>query len=80
MADMSLAVEKRALIIVSAIFPGFKTPGYYLLPYETMSPIGVIDNSPAIDCRVAETMIKAMMNRNAENKTNEASEKHWKVE
>jgi len=40
--------------------PGVSTPGYYLPSLQDgKSPIGATDNSPAIYCRVAETVSKA---------------------
>ena len=42
------------------LLPRVKTPGYYLPSLrDCISPIGATDHSPAIYCRVAETMIKA---------------------
>ena len=44
----------------SGHLPGVETPGYYLPSLQDfISPIGATDNSPAIYCRVVETMIKA---------------------
>jgi len=42
--------------------PGVETPGYSLSSLQdSISLIGATDNSPAIYCRVAGTMIKAIL-------------------
>ena len=45
--------------------PGVETPGYYPPSLQDgKSPIGATDNSPAIYCRVVETVIKAPFSSN----------------
>ena len=51
----------ESMIIVSAICHQGLKPLAIINLQDGKSPIGATDNSPAIYCRVAETMIKAVV-------------------